>query len=69
MNNPRITTQRELRREFWATFPHLQRRRITDYSGTGKMHVTDTRCAFTDWKDMLSKSGEISQRLAQEATL
>lgn len=68
-NPPRITTERELRREFWRTFPNLQRRKITDYSGKGKMYVTDTRVAFCDWKDMLQKDGEISQELAQRATL
>lgn len=65
----RITTQRELRREFWRTFPELPKRRITDYSGKGRMHVTDTRCAWVDWIDGLSKDGAISQQLAQRATL
>ena len=65
----RITTQYALRREFWNTFPSLQRHQITDYSGNGKMHVTDTRCAFVDWLDMLSKCGDISQELAERATL
>ena len=66
---PRITNQRRLRGEFWRTFPQLSRRLITDYSGKGKMYCTDTRCAFVDWLDMLSKNGEISQELAQRATL
>lgn len=65
----RITTQRALRREFWQTFPALSRRRITNYSGNGKMHMTDTRCAWVDWIDALSKGGDISQELAQRATL
>ena len=65
----RITTQKELRREFWRTFPNLQRRKVTDYSGNGKMHVTDTRVAWCDWLDALSKGGDISQDLAQRATL
>lgn len=65
----RITNQRELRREFWRTFPHLPRRRITNYSGNGTMHRTDTRVAWCDWLDMLSKDGSISQDLAQRATL
>jgi hypothetical protein len=65
----RITTQKELRREFWATYPNLQRRKITDYSGKGKMHVTDTRCAFVEWVDMLSRNGDISQELAERVTL
>ena len=67
--NYRITNQRALRREFWQTFPTLRRGRITDYAGTGKMHVTDTRCAWCDWLDQLSKNGDISQHLAENATL
>ena len=51
----RITNQRDLRREFWETFPDLSRRKIPDYSGNGKMYCTDTRCTFTDWIDALSK--------------
>lgn len=65
----RITTQRELRREFWRTFPDLPRKRITDYSGNGKMYRTDTRVAWCDWIDAMAKSGEISQSLAERATL
>lgn len=33
------------------------------------MHNTDTRCAFVDWLDGLSKSGEVSDKLANRATL
>lgn len=65
----KITTQRELRRIFWATFPHLSRRKIKDYSGNGKMYCTDTRVAWTDWKDSLSRDGVISQELSNNATL
>lgn len=64
-----ITTQKELRRQFWLAHPHLQRRKITNYSGNGRMHVTDTRCAWCDWVDWLSKDGQISQALAMRATL
>ena len=65
----RITTQKELRREFWATFPNLPKRKIKNYSGNGHMYQTDTRCAFVDWLDALSKDGDISQELAERATL
>lgn len=64
-----ITNQRALRRAFWETFPNLPRRKITNYSGNGKMYPTDTRCAFIDWLDGLSKDGSISDELAQRATL
>jgi hypothetical protein len=69
MNKPRITTQKQLRREFWETFPNLPKHKIKNYSGNGTMHRTDTRCAWCDWLDMLSKDGSISQALAQRATL
>jgi hypothetical protein len=64
-----ITNQKELRRLFWQTFPNLNRKKIANYSGNGKMYRTDTRCAFVDWIDALSKDGTISQELAQRATL
>ncbi len=64
-----MTTQREVRRAFWEQHPTLPRRKITNYSGNGKMHVTDVRCAFCDFVDYLSESGEISQELAERVTL
>ena len=64
-----LKTQQEVRRQFWLGSPNLPRRKITDYSGAGKMHCTDTRCAFVDYVDMLSKSGAISEALAQRVTL
>lgn len=65
----RITSQKQLRAEFWDTFPELDREKITDYSGKGKMYKTDTRCAFVDFVDMLSKDGIISRELAERVTL
>ena len=65
----RITTQKELRAEFWQTFPRLYRKQIKDYAGTGKMYCTDTRCTWCDWLDSLNKNGEISGGLANRATL
>lgn len=64
-----IKNQKELRRLFWETFPDLDRKKITDYSGRGTMYRTDTRCAWVDWIDSLSRDNQISQRLAQTATL
>jgi hypothetical protein len=65
----RITDEDDLRHEFWQTFPDLPSERITDYSGNGKMYRTDTRCAWVDWIDSLSKDGSISEDLASSATL
>ena len=67
-----ITNQKDLRRAFWQAHednPNVTRRRITNYSGNGKMHNTDTRCAWCDWIDAMSKDGTISQELASRATL
>ncbi len=68
----RLTTQREVRREFWREHVGVKGvtpRRIKNYSGSGKMHNTDTRCAFADFVDYLSKSGAISSELAHRVTL
>jgi hypothetical protein len=67
--NYRITTQRELRREFWSTFPNLPKRKIKNYSGNGKMHCTDVRVTWCDWLDALARNNDISQKLAERATL
>jgi hypothetical protein len=64
-----ITTQKQLRRAFWEQHPGVKRKKIRNYSGNGTMYVTDTRCTWCDWLDMLSKTGEISQELAERATL
>lgn len=64
-----MATQKEVRAAFWEAHPGLPRRKIPNYSGNGTMHVTDTRCAFCDYVDMLSRSGEISEALAQRVTL
>lgn len=64
-----LTTQRQVRAAFWAAHSDAERRRIPSYSGRGTMHVTDTRCAFADFVDYLSKAGEISHALAHRVTL
>ena len=76
MKTFRYTTQAQVRTAFWQAqrdgmFQGLNvtPKRITDYSGNGKMHNTDTRVAFSDFVDSLSKSGEISSELAHKVTL
>ncbi len=64
-----ITTAKGIRKAFWEQHPQADRRKITDYSGNGKMYKTDTRCAFNDFVDNLNKDGVISQELAQRVTL
>lgn len=75
MNGYQITNQRDLRRAFWEEHTpspaglNVTKRRIRDYRGDGKMHNTDTRCCWCDWVDAMSANGQISQELAQRATL
>ena len=67
-----ITTQEQVRASFWEQcegYRGVSRKRITNYSGNGKMHNTDTRCAFVDFVDMLSKDRRVSSELAQRVTL
>ena len=67
-----MTTQKQIRAAFWRdhkSIKGISRRQITDYSGNGKMHNTDTRGAFVDYVDQLSKTGAISPELADRATL
>jgi hypothetical protein len=70
------TTQRQVRKAFWDAWRagefkglSVTPRRITNYSGNGKMHNTDTRCTFCDFVDMLSKSGQLADGLADRVTL
>jgi hypothetical protein len=66
------TTQKQVRAAFWETFagePGISRRKIKHYSGSGKMHNTDTRCAFVDFIDALARDGRISESLAERVTL
>ena len=63
------TNQKQIRAAFWDAFPNLPRRKIRDYAGTGLMYPTDTRCAFVDYVDGLQRAGEISEALADRATL
>lgn len=65
----RYTTQKDLRKQFWLDNPSVSRRKITDYTGKGKMYTTDTRCAFGDWVDALETNGDISNTLANRVTL
>jgi hypothetical protein len=66
---PDITTQKELRRLFWLYHPALPRKKIRNYSGNGTMHQTDTRVAWCDFVDSMSRDGTISEELASRATL
>ena len=58
-----ITSQKQIRAEFWRVHPDLSRRRV------GADYPTDTRVAFVDFIDSLARNDEISEKLAQRATL
>ena len=67
-----MTTQKQIRESFWQAHDGvsgISKRKIRDYSGNGKMYNTDTRCAFVDYVDTLACNGEISESLANRATL
>ncbi len=71
-----LTTQRQVRMAFWDAWRagqflgvHVTPKRITDYSGHGKMYNTDTRCAFCDFVDGLNKDGQLAEGLADRVTL
>ena len=60
-----MTTQKAIRTSFWHAFPNFQRRpgqKQNDYS-------TTIRSAFCDWVDYLQKSEQITEALANRATL
>lgn len=66
------TTQAQVRAAFWndhQCIAGISKRKIRNYSGNGTMYNTDTRCAFVDYVDMLSKNGDISESLASRVTL
>ena len=58
------TTQREVRAAFWEAHPQASHKR-----GTDSDYLTDTRCAFVDYVDMLARDGQISESLANRVTL
>jgi|SanBayMetagenome_1026888.scaffolds.fasta_scaffold57265_2 hypothetical protein len=67
----RITSQRALRRAFWAAYPHLaeQAREAGILSKRQNHHCATVRCTFVDWIDWLQRDGVISSGLAYRATL
>ena len=73
-----ITTQKQLRNAFWQAHPQFKRgvKRIGTKDGraiyaakTQNDYVTDIRCAWVDFTDHMARCGEITQELAERATL
>jgi len=58
------TRARDVRRAFWQEHPTASRKRGRDGD-----YLTDTRCAFIDFVDMLARNGDISEDLAGRVTL
>lgn len=57
----KITTQKELRAQFWTDNPNVSRKRIKSHDGIGRMYTADTRAAFCEYIDALHRSGVISK--------
>jgi hypothetical protein len=69
-----MTNQKQIRAAFWDAHPTLPRRRYRyDWSQSNKtadlVYPMDTRCAFVDFVDSLARSGQITETLANRATL
>lgn len=68
------TSQKQIRAAFWLAFPDLPRRRYR-YSPNRSdktaelVYPIDTRCAFVDFVDHLARDGQITEALADRATL
>ena len=68
------TTQKQIRAVFWDAHPTLPRRRYRySWNPNDKtaelVFPIDTRCAFVDFVDQLHRSGQITEALANRATL
>jgi hypothetical protein len=60
-----MTTQKQIRAAFWHAFPQFQRRP----GKTQNAYSTTIRAAWVDWVDYLQKSEQITEALANRATL
>jgi hypothetical protein len=64
-----MTTQKQIRAAFWAAHPNLPRDKWRWIGDKEWFYQTDTRCAFVDFIDYLHREGQISDALANRATL
>jgi hypothetical protein len=72
MSQSRFEDEDDVIAAFWQQYEHLpgiSRKKITNYKGDGTMYDTDTRCAFVEFIDALSKDGSISSEMADTITL
>jgi len=68
------TNQKQIRAAFWEAHPTANRKKYfardwTREDYTQRDYCTDTRCAFVDFVDHLCRSNQISEALANRATL
>ena len=65
------TTQKQIRRAFWDANPHFaeQARQAGILSKPQNEHCATVRCSFVDFIDSLARDGQISEALADRATL
>jgi hypothetical protein len=63
-----MKTFKQIRNDFWATLPEDLRKDRRSRK-TQNEYCTDIRVAFTDFIDHLHKSGEITDKQAQNITL
>lgn len=66
-----MTNQKQIRASFWESFPHLEKHALKWGIKTASQnrHNAETRTAFVDFVDYLQKSGQITESLANRATL
>lgn len=66
-----MTTQKQIRAAFWELHPDLEAhaRKWGIKTAPQNRHNATTRTAFVDFVDYLSRSGQISEALAQRVTL
>ena len=62
---PYISTLTQLRMHFWANHPTLKRRGRTKQND----YPCEIRMAWCDWVEQTRRNGDISENLAQRATL
>ena len=66
-----MTTKKQIRKAFWENHPLHEAHALKWQIKTAphNRHNSETRTAFVDFVDTLARNGEISEELAQRATL
>jgi hypothetical protein len=67
----KYTTQKQIRRAFWAAHPAHEAHALKWEIKTAPQnrHNGETRAAYVDFIDSLRRAGNITEALAQRATL